>query len=218
MTCKHCGINLPDGATYCLNCKSWQNEDKDRTEQKAQSSYTSDNKCDTNEHKKDPKYLVEDEHIISRAKWTLIPFILLWGLVLLAEIIFTLNFGMNTYRIYLNNGYNLLINLRSTCIAIILITVLICALSIILFLLRRELVVTNKKVYGRIGIIGTKQFIIPLDKINYISVRYNILTRILNSALFIVYPGNSFFGIHFFFVSHANDFKKAVEKAVYENK
>lgn len=217
MVCKNCGSTLPEDTTYCMNCNTWQNEDTNKTEQKVENN-TSNDKDENKAHKRDPKFLVEDEHIIARAKWTLIPFILLWGLILLVEIIFTANYGINTYRIYLNNGYSLLVNLRSTCIAIILITLLICALSIILFLIRRELVVTNKKVYGRIGIIGTKQFIIPLDKINYISIRYNILTRILNSALFIVYPGNSFFGIHFHFVAQANNFKKAVEKAVYENK
>ena len=217
MICKKCGNEMPDDTTYCPHCNTWQNEEKNQEDQKY-ASKTTNHKDKQNTNKSEPKYLVDGEEIIAKAKWTLIPFILLWGLIILIEVILTKLYGINTYRIYLNNGLSIVINLASTCVAIIIITLLICAQSVFLFLLRRELVVTNKKIYGRIGIIATKQFIIPIDKINYISVRYSIITRILNSASFIVYPGSSFWGIHFNFVTHANDFKKAVEKAIYNNK
>ena len=208
---------MPNDTTYCPHCNTWQNEENNKAEHKNNSEVVN-HKGNQKTYNKEAKYLVEGEEIVAKAKWTLVPFILSWGLIILIEIILTKLYGMESYRVYLTNGLSLVINLTSTCIAIIIITLFICALSILLFLLRRELVVTNKKIYGRIGLIATKQFIIPLNKINYISVRYNILTRLLNSASFIVYPGNSFWGIHFNYVAHANDFKKAVEKAIYSNK
>lgn len=212
MVCKNCGSTLPEDSTYCMNCNTWQNEDDKKSNEN--STNDAQKKAET-EH---PKYLVENEKIIAKAKWALLPFILSWAIVILAEIFMTMRYELPTYKIHLNNEYSLIINLKAACISIIIITIILCILSILLFLLRRELVVTDKKIYGRKGLIATKQFIIPLDKINYISVKYSIITRILNSALFIVYPGNSLFGIHFYFVAHANDFKKSVEAAIYDNK
>ena len=216
MICKKCGSTLPEDTTYCMNCNTWQNEDNEKTEETSSDNYS--NEPPKNSKPKHHKFLVENENVIAKAKWTLLPFILSWGVVILVEIILAIKFGRDIYKIYLNNGYSLIINLKGVFITLIIITILLCAISILLFLLRRELVVTDKKIYGRTGIIATKQYIIPLDKINYISVRYSIITRILNSAQFVVYPGNSFWGIRFFFVAHANDFKKSVETAIYNNK
>lgn len=38
-----------------------------------------------------------------------------------------------------------------------------------------------------------------------------------NSAIFMVYPANSLFGIMFFFVANATEFRKAVEEEVYKH-
>lgn len=221
MVCKKCGIVLPKGALYCINCNTWQNVKKEGENNKMEKKQNNENQnnklpSNKNQNNRQEKYLVNGEEIIARAKWSIVPFILIWALIILFEIALMINCNNTIYRIKLNSEYSLVINLKASLITIIIITLFICAISVFLFFIRRELLVTNKKIYGRIGIIGTKQFIIPLNKINYISVRYSIITRILNSAKFIIYSGNSFFGIRFFFVSKANEFKKELEMAIYK--
>ena len=225
MICKNCGNSIPDGSLFCDACGAKQegsssannsnfnsnyNNYGGSSQQQSyygQNPYTQNPTDDLNQtvnkmNAKNANYLLEGEHVIARAKWTLVPFIILWALWFIYLLIISLGSG----RYY--SGF-------ATILWII--SIAVCAISIFLFLARRELVVTNKKVYGRIGLIGTKQFVIPLSKVNYISVRYNIISRLLNSATFIVYPANAFFGIMFMFVSNGTEFRKAVEEEVYKH-
>ena len=203
MKCKNCGSELKEGSLFCAVCGAKQEE--------TPSNFDINQQID-NMNSKNANYLLPGEKIIARAKWTLVPFIIVWVLYFIGLLI-----GSNvTRRSYYDYGYYYRSG-NSLNIVIWVISIVICALSIIIFLARRELVLTDKKLYGRIGLICTKQFIIPLSKINYISVRYGIITRILNSAIFMVFPANSLFGIMFFFVANATEFRKAVEEEVYKH-
>ena len=48
---------------------------------------------------------------------------------------------------------------------------------------------------------------------------YHIVMIVMgtNSAIFMVFPANSLFGIMFFFVANATEFRKAVEEEVYKH-
>ena len=90
MVCKNCGSTLPEDSTYCMNCNTWQNEDDKK------SNENSTNDAQKNAETKHPKYLVENEKIIAKAKWALLPFILSWGIVILAEIFMTMRYELPT--------------------------------------------------------------------------------------------------------------------------
>lgn len=232
MICKNCGNSIPDGSLFCDACgakqegsssannsnfnSNYNNYGGSSQQQNyyGQNPYTQNPTDDLNQtvnkmNAKNANYLLEGEHVIARAKWTLVPFIILWALWFIYLLIISLGSNRSYYSYSSGMG--------GFTVLIWIISIAVCAISIFLFLARRELVVTNKKVYGRIGLIGTKQFVIPLSKVNYISVRYNIISRLLNSATFIVYPANAFFGIMFMFVSNGTEFRKAVEEEVYKH-
>jgi hypothetical protein len=58
-------------------------------------------------------------------------------------------------------------------------------------------------------------FIIPISKINYSSIRYSIIGRLINSAKFFVYPG-TVIGIGFNYLSNAQEIQKVLENATYK--
>ena len=227
MRCQNCGNTLPEGATFCAICGARQNASQSSNYGSSnqgnssqsnnyyqQNSYGQNGNVNLNQsvdnmNSKNANYLLDGEKVIAKANWNLIPFIIIWVIWFICLMIYT--GAINTSYYYRSNP------MVGTIIFMWIVSIAICALSIFLFLARRELVVTNKKVYGRIGLIGTKQFVIPLSKVNYVSVRYTILSRLLNSATFIVYPANAFFGITFMFVSNATEFRKAVEEEVYKH-
>ena len=233
MKCQNCGNNLPEGASFCAVCGARQVQAQSSNQGTynqgtynqgslnpsggyyQQNPYGQNSTINLNQsvddmNKKNANYLLEGERVIARANWNLIPFIIIWA-VWFIYLIFVTSM-QNTYSsitYYYNRGVS------SITIIMWIVSIIVCLLSIFLFIARRELVVTNKKIYGRIGLIGTKQFIIPLNKVNYVSVRYTIIGRLLKSATFIVYPANALFGIMFMFVSNATEFRKAVEEEVY---
>ncbi len=207
MICKSCGKEIADWNYSCPNCGAKVDDDK------ATSTSTSSTKVDEGvreEYHKTtrPNYFVsDDEFEIARAKWTIVPFIVLWLLYFVA-LYFGYRRGAN-----ITNANKEIVNFLF--LAACIFSIIICIVSICIFLLRRELIITNKKVYGRIGLIGTEQFIIPIKKINYISVRYTIIDRILNSATFHIVPG-TVFGIWFGFISNAKHFRAELEKQMYD--
>ena len=160
--------------------------------------------------KKNSDQLIENETIICKAKWNIIPFIIFWGLFFMY--LFIQNNAINHYNYY--NYYNPFGGIFNI---IIFLSIVVCALSIWLFLKRRELLVTDKKIYGRVGLIGTSQYIIPIKKINYINVKYSIIGRLLKSATLTVIPG-TIFGIRFMFISNVKELKIAIETMIYNNK
>ena len=90
MVCKKCGIVLPKGALYCIYCNTWQNvkkEGENNKMEKEQNNANQNNKLPSNKNQKNrqEKYLVNGEEIIARAKWSIVPFILIWALIILFE-------------------------------------------------------------------------------------------------------------------------------------
>ena len=216
MICKGCGKVIEDWNYTCPFCGSKtqaDDETKKTTSETTNETTSEQNEKTTENVKTRPNYFVSDDEVeIIRAKWTIIPFIFVW------IVYFIVLFGSKSafYASMKNAQANIDKSIIELAFLLFLvISALVCLISLILFLLRRELVVTNKKVYGRLGLIGTKQFIVPIKKINYISVRYSILDRIFNSATIYVVPG-TIFGIWFRFVSNAKQFKNALEKLMYE--
>lgn len=216
MICKSCGKVIEDWNYTCPFCgaKTQEDANEKKTVNETTSNTTSEQSEKATENVKTrPNYFASDDEVeIVRAKWTIVPFIFIWlfyFLVLFASksAFYT---RMQSLQTNINKG---VIDFAFYCF--IVMSALVCLISLVIFFLRRELVVTNKKVYGRLGLIGTKQFIVPIKKINYISVRYSILDRIFNSATICVVPG-TIFGIWFRFVSNAKQFKNELEKLMYE--
>ena len=213
MICKGCGKVIEDWNYTCPFCgaKTQSNESDAKTTSGSTNSIQNDEKHENVISR--PDYLASDDEVeVLRAKWTIIPFIFVWAFYFI--VLFA---GKSTLFTNIQKAQS---NLNNTIIEFlflifVVLSALVCLISVVLFLLRRELVITNKKVYGRIGLIGTKQFIVPIEKINYISVRYSIIDRIFNSATIYVVPG-TLFGIWFRFISNAKQFKNTLENLMYE--
>ena len=217
MICKSCGKEIEDWNYTCPFCgaNTQSVESTNKTTGDTTSDTTSNGQSEQKAKKVKtiPNYFVSDDEVeIIRAKWTIIPFVFVW--IVYFIILFAGKTAYFTKMKSMQIGINDAV-INFLYLLLIVISILICLISIILFLLRRELVVTNKKIYGRLGLIGTKQFIIPIKKINYISVRYSIIDRIFNSATIYVVPG-TIFGIWFRFVSNARQFKNELEKLIYD--
>ena len=216
MICKSCGKEIEDWNYTCPFCgaKTQEDANEEKTVNETTSNTTSEQSEKTTENVKTrPNYFVSDDEVeIVRAKWTIVPFIFIWLFYFLVLFASKSAFyaRMQSTQANINKG---VIDFAFYCFVVM--SALVCLISLVIFLLRRELVVTNKKVYGRLGLIGTKQFIVPIKKINYISVRYSILDRIFNSATIYVVPG-TIFGIWFRFISNAKQFKNELEKLMYE--
>ena len=212
MICKGCGKEIEDWNYTCPFCGAKTQVDENGEKTTKETTDGGQNEQTNEKVKIRPQYLVVDDEVeIIRAKWTIVPFIFVW--------LFYFIVLFASKATYFASMKNMQDSVNETVInfvflLLVVMSAFVCIVSLILFLLRRELVVTNKKVYGRIGLIGTKQFIVPIKKINYISVRYSILDRIFNSATIYVVPG-TIFGIWFRFISNAKQFKNELEKLIY---
>ena len=212
MICKGCGKEIEDWNYTCPFCGAKTQADENVKKPAKETTDSGQNEQTNEKVKTRPPYLVVDDEVeIIRAKWTIVPFIFVW--IFYFIVLFA---SKATFFARMKNMQDSVSETVINFIFLLLVVMsaFVCIVSLILFLLRRELVVTNKKVYGRIGLIGTKQFIVPISKINYISVRYTILDRIFNSATIYVVPG-TIFGIWFRFVSNAKQFKTELEKLMY---
>lgn len=225
MFCKKCGKELPDGTKFCPSCGANQeaNESKNVFSQGGAQPTIDLNQTVNSFAEKNTDKLSEGETIIVKAKWNIVAFAILWGLYFLFVLLIkTYRPSYNYYDIDPVNLFNMFCYQIGVLYgpiftpAVIIISIIVCALSIWLFLVRRELVVTNKKVYGRIGLIGTKTAVIPLNKIHYIAVRHTIIGRLIGSSSFLVYPG-TIFGVAFRFVSNGEELKDAIENELYKN-
>ena len=201
MYCNQCGKEIQDGTKFCPECGANQ----DGTNNDPLKAVSDINNFFEDLEKKNSDQLIENETIICKAKWNIIPFIIIWGLFFMY--LFIQNSAIYDYY----NPFRGIFNI------IIFLSIVICALSIWLFLKRRELLVTDKKIYGRVGLIGTSQYIIPIKNINYINVKYSIIGRLLKSATLTVIPG-TIFGIRFMFISNVKELKNAIETMIYNNK
>lgn len=215
MYCNRCGKEIQDGTKFCPECGA--NQDGTNNDQL---KVVSDiNNFFEDLEKKNSDQLIKNETIICKAKWNIIPFIIIWGLFFLYlfihnQVIYNVYYNNDYYKYNYYEGYY---PYRGLFNIVIFLSIVICALSIWLFLKRRELLVTDKKIYGRVGLIGTSQYIIPIKKINYINVKYSIIGRLLKFATLTVIPG-TIFGIRFMFISNVKELKNAIETMIYNNK
>lgn len=205
MFCKKCGKEMSDGTKFCPACGANQegSESSGGSNQSAGQANIDLNQTINNFAEKNTDKLSEGEYVIVKAKWNIVTFVILWVVYMLALLI-----SWGTQSRYSSSKPLLAIAL--------VISLIVCFISIWLFLARRELVITNKKVYGRIGLIGTKSAVIPLNKIHYIAIRYTIIGRLIKSGTFLVYPG-TIFGVGFGFISNAEELKDAIENELYKN-
>ena len=227
MFCKQCGKEIPEGTKFCPSCGCNQ-EVQDASasfKQKVEQPAIDVNQVINNLADKNIDTLSEGEQILAKAKWNIIPFALIWGIYFVILLIaktynpdYSYGYDFSVYQMIKDMLIELILRPVRMFFtpSIIIISIIVCALSIWLFIVRRELVVTNKKIYGRIGLIGTKTKVIPLSKINYIAVKHTIIGRLLGSGAFTVYPG-TIFGVVFRFVANSEELKNAIEDELYKN-
>ena len=223
MFCKKCGKELPEGTKFCPSCGTNQTAASSANIQDvAQSGINNLNQTINSFAEKNEDKLSDGEHEVIRAKWNMIPFAILWALYFLFMILSktierSYSYDFSTFNIIKTAIVEVILYFRPFfTTSVIIISILVCAISLWLFFVRRELVITNKKVYGRFGLIGTKKSIIPLNRIHYVAVRHTIIGRLLGSSSFLVYPG-TIFGVAFRFVANAEDLKDAIEDELYKN-
>lgn len=75
-----------------------------------------------------------------------------------------------------------------------------------------KLKVTNKKVYGKIGILHTKELDSPLNKINNINVEQNILGKILNFGTVKISTSSAIYD--FKYICNPNEFKQVLNNQI----
>ena len=245
MFCPNCGKDVSDGSPFCDGCGySFTNNGggyQDQYQYSYQNSFSGQpgsyggdaNQLVNQFSKQNSRFIVDGEEILARGRWNLIPFIIssAIGLLLLiffyrqVQVLLSIPFqAMYMLGGYSENGwmrfigglFNLYQPFKAPLFWILIVVYIFVRIGLgALFFARRELVITNKKVYARVGLIGTKQHIIPISKINYSSVRYSIIGRLINSAKFFVFPG-TFIGIGFNYLSNAQEIQKVLENATYK--
>ena len=200
MFCSKCGSEVGDGQAFCPNCGASMKG----TGFGSIGGATNDLNQQLNRmNERNKSKLTEGEEVVIVGKWNIVPFIIIWGIIFIYLLV------MNA-RIPSDYG------MGGLKVLIWLVAIIVCAISIFLFVARRELMITNKKVYARTGLIGIKQSVIPISKINYIYKGYTIIGRIIRSATVVIMPASSLFGIGFRFLSNADEVMFALEGEMYK--
>ena len=202
MFCSKCGSEVGDGQAFCPNCGASMKG----TGFGSIGGATNDlNQQLDRMNERNKSKLTEGEEVVIVGKWNIVPFIIIWGIIFIYLLV--MNASIPSYYYYGMEGLKVLIWL---------VAIIVCAISIFLFVARRELMITNKKVYARTGLIGIKQSVIPISKINYIYKGYTIIGRIIRSATVVIMPASSLFGIGFRFLSNADEVMFALEGEMYK--
>ena len=199
MFCSKCGSEVGDGQAFCPNCGASMKG----TGFGSIGGATNDLNQQLNRmNERNKSKLTEGEEVVIVGKWNIVPFIIIWGIIFI-------------YLLVMNASIPSYYGMGGLKVLIWLVAIIVCAISIFLFVARRELMITNKKVYARTGLIGIKQSVIPISKINYIYKGYTIIGRIIRSATVVIMPASSLFGIGFRFLSNADEVMFALEGEMY---
>lgn len=75
-----------------------------------------------------------------------------------------------------------------------------------------QLIITNKKVSGKTGLINTNELDSPLNKINSVQVQQNLFGKIFNYGTINITTSSSSFS--FKFISKPNEFKKILNNQI----
>jgi len=200
MFCSKCGSEVGDGQAFCPNCGASMKG----TGFGSIGGATNDLNQQLNRmNERNKSKLTEGEEVVIVGKWNIVPFIIIWGIIFI-------------YLLVMNASIPSYYGMGGLKVLIWLVAIIVCAISIFLFVARRELMITNKKVYARTGLIGIKQSVIPISKINYIYKGYTIIGRIIRSATVVIMPASSLFGIGFRFLSNADEVMFALEGEMYK--
>ena len=200
MFCSKCGSEVGDGQAFCPNCGASMKG----TGFGSIAGATNDLNQQLNRmNERNKSKLTEGEEVVIVGKWNIVPFIIIWGIIFI-------------YLLVMNASIPSYYGMGGLKVLIWLVAIIVCAISIFLFVARRELMITNKKVYARTGLIGIKQSVIPISKINYIYKGYTIIGRIIRSATVVIMPASSLFGIGFRFLSNADEVMFALEGEMYK--
>lgn len=200
-----CGVPVTNNGTGNVNTENNSTANNSKTDFAASANETMNEmkeKIGKYSNGCDNIVTIDGETVVGEAKWSLVALLIPFVLVFFGLIIYS-NTPFSRYSPYGSHGMKVF-----TWIVYIVVLIL----SVWLFLFRRKLVITNKKIYARIGLIGIKQYTIPLDRINYLSVRYNIIDRIIGSANLVVCSGASLFPISFFFIKNARELRAILEQ------
>lgn len=200
MFCSKCGSEVGDGQAFCPNCGASMKG----TGFGSIGGATNDLNQQLNRmNERNKSKLTEGEEVVIVGKWNIVPFIIIWGIIFI-------------YLLVMNASIPSYYGMGGLKVLIWLVAIIVCAISIFLFVARRELMITNKKVYARTGLIGIKQSVIPISKINYMYKGYTIIGRIIRSATVVIMPASSLFGIGFRFLSNADEVMFALEGEMYK--
>ena len=200
MFCSKCGSEVGDGQAFCPNCGASM---KGTGFGSIGGAINDLNQQLNRMNERNKSKLTEGEEVVIVGKWNIVPFIIIWGIIFI-------------YLLVMNASIPSYYGMGGLKVLIWLVAIIVCAISIFLFVARRELMITNKKVYARTGLIGIKQSVIPISKINYIYKGYTIIGRIIRSATVVIMPASSLFGIGFRFLSNADEVMFALEGEMYK--
>ena len=136
------------------------------------------------------KYLYEDEEILYRVEFTKIPLIILWVCALVVAIIL----------IAVGAASGIIV---STIIPTVIL-LLLCGIFTVKYL-SRELVVTNKRILFRSGVLTIRHLDIPLNKIQSVSCSQSFWQRMAEYGTVVI--SNSTYGIFGYRFNGAKNFE-----------
>ena len=161
------------------------------------------------------KNLNADETIIAKAETSMLGIIpkiisslIICGFISLLFIIFAYSKSLSNFKP--------LLLVISTLIPTVLIT-LIFTVKWYLVVKTTELVVTSKKIFGKLGIIQTKIMDAPLNKINNISVEQRLFGKIFSYGTIIITTSSG--NYNYLYIKNADDFRCKVMNQIdiYDN-
>ena len=183
--CKNCGAELEDGSVFCDECGAKVGEVKHSA-----GSYSSTNPFNRYNIK-----MIEGERII-RVSEIHPNCLILPATILLVGFVFSLisaiNFASNNYFQPTFFGYVSLFLLNP----LIIIGLIWLIIRYIAFT-NTDLILTNKRVFGKCGLISTVQMQCPLDKINSVSYSNGLIGKLLGYGTVIISTASTHFKFRF---------------------
>lgn len=181
--CKNCGNELEEDASFCTECGF----NFEENQSSSNNSYSNNN----NPFKLYNVNMIDGEEIV-RSSQIHVGCLYLPGIVMIIGLIFGLFWAISSNLIYFTPGAFLLLFINPIFI-----------LGLIWFIIRyygyknNDLILTNKRIFGKCGLISTNHLQSPLNKIDSVSFSNGLVGKLIGYGTIIIATTSSVYKFRF---------------------